>query len=301
MGNGWNWQVREWPYLVFGSNSLITIMGQMQNVLWFDLVGSTYVPRFNVRDALQLDSVNNVYVWTQLDGTVTKFSSVNGAFISRTEVGGTVTAVYSRNLANVNTTEVRRTATSGSTTTIESFLYSYDNVAGPLPNLTNVLLRRSTNGGSTWTNVAQATYTYYAKADVYGTDGDLQTVTTANWNGSAWENTGTTLYRYVPQPSASSSSSSSSSSGSSGFIPPPPPPPPPPPYTPPKHLLQYVVLPASYVQLAAVTNPLTAGNDIVMQFADYYYYYDSNNRVISETVKQASQSYGFASVPSSNP
>jgi RHS repeat-associated protein len=289
MGNGWNWQVRDWPYAVLGLNGLVTIMGEMQNVLWFDLVSGSYVPRFNVRDSLQLDSANQIYVWTKRDGTVTKFSSVNGGFISQTTPAGNSLAIYSRNSAEVNPTEVRRTTTVGATTTIESLLYTYDNPDAALPNLTNILLRRSTDAGNTWINVSQVTYTYYAQDDAFGFASDLQTVTTANWTGSAWANTGTTLYRYYT-PNSPSSSSSSSSGGGSSFSS----------VQAPNHLLKFVVLPASYNQLAAVANPLTASDATVSMYADYFYVYDSNNRVVSETVKQGSQNYAFSAVTSGN-
>ncbi|MBS0266027.1 MAG: RHS repeat-associated core domain-containing protein [Planctomycetes bacterium] len=296
-GNGWNWQVAEWPYVVGNPTGTVTIMGASQNVLWFDAVGSGYVARFNVRDSLRLDSVNQQYVWTMLDGTVTRFSSNTGAFISRSDTAGNTVSIYSSNTNNSNPTEVRRTFTGCGSSAIESLVYTYDNGASALPNLTNLLLRRSSDGGNTWSNVSQVTYTYYNAGDTFGIAGDLQTVTTANWSGTGWENTGTTLYRYYPQPipTVSSSSSSSSSSGTGGGGP-----------IPPtinvtaQHLLQFVVLPASYVQLAAFANPLTASNSTVLQFADYCYFYDGNNRVIGEIVKQGSQTYGFSATSSGN-
>src|SRR5258708_3798139 len=127
-------------------------MGEAHNVLWFDQVGTAYVPRFNVRDSLQLDSANHAYVWTQLDGTVTRFSSISGAFLSRTDVGGNTISIYRRKGANVNATEVRGTFTAAGTTSIESLVYTYGGSASYTPNLTNVLLRRSTDGGVTWSN-----------------------------------------------------------------------------------------------------------------------------------------------------
>ena len=51
---------------------------------------------------------------------------------------------------------MQRSYTAGGVTTIESYLYSFSG-----GDLSGVLLRRSTDGGSAWTNVRQATYSYY--------------------------------------------------------------------------------------------------------------------------------------------
>jgi RHS repeat-associated protein len=158
--------------------------------------------------------------------------------------------------------------------------------------LSSVTLSRSINGGA-FNNVSRASYTYYANNATYGAYADLQTVNTQLWDGSAWADTGTTYYRYYRQltSSSSSSSSSGSSSSSSGTnllsV----------------HLLKYVVLPASYARLAAdpsVSNPLTASDAIVGQYADNYYEYDQSRRVTRELLKGGSQSFQFAYEQSSN-
>ncbi|HUG90867.1 MAG TPA: hypothetical protein VML55_08545 [Planctomycetaceae bacterium] len=62
-------------------------------------------------------------------------------------------------------------------------------------------------------NVARAEYAYYGPSDDHGGEEDLASVTTQEWNGSQWSNTGTTLYRYWKEFPVGGSSSSSSSSG----------------------------------------------------------------------------------------
>ena len=60
---------------------------------------------------------------------------------------------------------------------------------------------------------------YYDGSDNYGLAGDIKTATVQNWNGTAWENIGTTMYRwYTGVESGSSSSSSSSSSSGAGGV-----------------------------------------------------------------------------------
>src|SRR6185369_10650898 len=102
--------------------------------------------------------------------------------------------------------------------------YVDDTAASPF--LASVTLRRKVGAGS-WNNVTNAAYAYHDGGDSFGSGGDLKTVTTQTWDGAAWQDTGTTFYRYYLALGSSSSSSSSSSSGSSG----------------PVSLLKYVVLP----------------------------------------------------------
>ena len=50
IGNGYNWQVEEWTYLVIQSSGTVAVMGRANAVLWFDPVGNSYVPRFDVHE-----------------------------------------------------------------------------------------------------------------------------------------------------------------------------------------------------------------------------------------------------------
>jgi hypothetical protein len=61
VGNGYNWQVKEWPYLVILDDA-IAVMGQATEVRWFILQDDgTYIGAFSVRDTLVADSSNSVY------------------------------------------------------------------------------------------------------------------------------------------------------------------------------------------------------------------------------------------------
>jgi hypothetical protein len=86
---------------------------------------------------------------------------------------------------------VQRSFTNGGVTTIESYLYSFSG-----SDLSGVLLRRSTDGGSTWTNVRQVTYTYYDGTSDNGLAGDLESATVETWDGSAWQTIENYYYRY---------------------------------------------------------------------------------------------------------
>ncbi len=64
----------------------------------------------------------------------------------------------------------------------------------------------------------------------------------------------------------------------------------------PRHALKFVVNPASFVRLAAdpnVTDPLTASDMLVSQFADFFYEYTPDQMVSRETVQSGTQTETF--------
>ncbi len=296
-GNGYNWRVKDWPYLVMQDSGTVVVMGAANAALWFDPSGSGYLPRFNVRQTLTFDAANNVYNLYELDGSITQFDGGSGVFLNHTDAGGNTIAPVGYTANGFNFTEVQRTTTVGTTTAVESFIYEYVDATADYPVLSSVTLRRSVNAGA-WTYVTTAAYTYYADGDPNGGTNDLQTVETSTWGDGEWVTTGTTLYRYwlstgSSSSSSNSSSSSSDSSSSSSWGP-----------SWSSHRLKYVVLPASYNRLAAdpnVSNPLTAPDSIVAQYADNYFAYDSEGRVTSESVNGGTTTFTYAYAQSGNP
>ena len=277
-GNGFNWQVQEWPYLVMQYSGTVTAFIGPNSAVWFDKAGSDYVARFGIRMSLTLDDAASRYRLTDSNGTVTEYDSLTGMFRRRTDAAGNkveVTALYGNGF---NFTDVERTYTSGGDAVTERYQYTYETTTGDAL-LSSVTLSRSLNGGA-FSNVSRATYTYYQDNNgSFGGEGDLRTATTQLWQGGAWTGTATTLYRYYLRLTGSSSSSSS---GAGGFLP--------------THLLKYVVNPASYARLAAdpeVSDPLTASDAIVAQYADFYYEFSSDRRVTREMVQGGSRSFSF--------
>src|SRR6516225_9572690 len=47
-GNGNNWQVKEWSYLVFQDDGSVAVMREATKALWFSLVGNSYVADFAI-------------------------------------------------------------------------------------------------------------------------------------------------------------------------------------------------------------------------------------------------------------
>src|SRR5262249_23136192 len=147
-----------WPYLVFQDDGTVVVMGNANQALWFDPSGGGYVPRFNVRQTLLLDAANNVFRLIDLDGSVTEYAAASGAFLRHTDPAGNEVAVVGYTANGFNFTEVQRSYTSGGSTTTESFLYAYVDIAAAFPLLLSITLRRKVNAGS-WTNVLKAVYT----------------------------------------------------------------------------------------------------------------------------------------------
>lgn len=215
------------------------------------------------------------------DGTVVEFDDGNGAFQKQTEPGGAVIEVKAYHADGFHVTQVERTYTTGGTTTTEQLNYEY-NAPTYDAYLSTVTLRRKVNSGA-WTNVSRANYVYYGYQETHGGEEDLKTVVTQTWDGSAWQSTGTTYYRYYPWflPSSSSSSSSGGSGGST--------------LNPQNHLLKYVLDPASYARMVANGyDPLSVSDSVLALYADHYFEYDTQRRVTKEMVQGASQTFLFS-------
>jgi hypothetical protein len=186
----------------------MVIQGRANSPLWFRQVNGGYVGEFFVKETLVHDAGANVYRLFELDGSYTEFSDSTGVFRRQVDPAGNKIEVQS--LQGYSPQVVERTYTSGGSTTTEQYFYEYGTTLGD-PLLSRVTLRRKVGAGQ-WTNVSRASYTYYAENQPHGELGDLRTVATEVPDGSQWQATGTTLYRYYKQFSTSSSSSSSSSS-----------------------------------------------------------------------------------------
>ncbi|MGH9543465.1 MAG: hypothetical protein ACRD2H_16490, partial [Terriglobales bacterium] len=262
VGQGFDWQVAEWPYLVAqtdpdGTLATLVLMGHAGKAVWFDVAGDNFVARFGVQLALVHDAPNRVYRLTDQSGNTTLFDDTTLLFKQRTDAAGNQINVVSY-IGAKNLGEVQRSYRDGSgNATIESILYSYAAGSDGVNRLSSVLLRRRINDGP-WNNVRQAVYTYWDGSNLFGSLGDLKTAQVQSWENGDWNSLGTTLYRYWVAPgsgsssssgsSASGSSAASSSSSSSGAAGP----------AVFNHALKYVVQPDSYARLAADPN---AGGD----------------------------------------
>ena len=285
IGQGYNWQVAEWSYLVKRPEgppgteiTEVVIQGDSNSSLWFDKVDGEWVPRFNVKSTLEHDTVNEVYRLTDLKGNITEFDDYTGMFSRRISPAGNTITVTGMSSNGCNFTTVEREYTENSVTTTEKFEYAYQDVGDLL--LSSATLSRKVGAGS-WENISRALYTYYGNDEAYGLEEDLKTATTQQWDGSAWQDTGTNYYRYYKSLSSSSSSSSSSSTGASDFA----------------HQLKYILNKEAYNKLAAdpsVSDPLTATDAQLAQYADFYFEFDLERRVTKEMIQGGSRTFSFS-------
>ena len=160
IGNGFNWQVKQWPYLMVDVLGNVIIQGEPNTSYWFDKVGHQYVPNFNVKMSLTYDEGAGRYRLFDLDGSWTEFDDYTGLFRRRCDPAGNKIEVTAMHGNGFNFTQVERTCTSNGDTITEQFLYDYIHPTGD-DLLEKVTVRRKVNAGP-WNNVARAVYTYYS-------------------------------------------------------------------------------------------------------------------------------------------
>jgi len=300
-GNGYNWLVRQWPYLVDQGGAIVVMRGT-RSTLWFDLVGGVYVGRYGAKHTLSHDTAEGVFNLAAPNGTLTTFQdfagNVPGAFQASTTAAGLVTQVSQytgQQIAEIHRSYPQAGASSGSSSnssslsatpaTIESYLYTYAVGGDGVSRIATVLLRRQVAGGD-WTNVRVASYAYYGYGDPNGSLGDMQSANQYVWGGgeAGWVQNGYNYYRYW---TAGAPSASSNSSGA--------------PYSAP-HLLKFVLNTAAYVNmLNDDQNPLTAADVTLAQYADGYFEYDSNRRISKEIVDAGLHTYTLTYTTNTNP
>ncbi len=268
-GNGYNWVVAAWPYMLDQPGGTVVVVFDPRESYWFDLVDGLYVARHGQSQGLVYDTANSLFKLTFPDGRLFEFRDLasetsHAGRLSRVVApSGAVTEVTAYTSAE-QIAEVQRSSTSGSTLTVESYLYSYL-TSGDLESVT---LRRRVGSGD-WENVARACYTYYASGDTHGSAADLKTAVHQLPDGSSWIDGDVYYYRYYL-------------SGETGGL---------------IHMLKYVVRPRAYAALAAdsrVSDPLTASDAIVAEYADSYFEYNSSWRVTREVVEGGSREYLFS-------
>lgn len=291
--NGWNWKVDQWPYVVLYEDGSVTVVCSAQSAYRFVKSGADYVPKFPLsRQSLSYDAVADVYRFGERDGSFYEFDAQTRRFQKFEDSAGHEITVTDFEPDGVLFTTIERSFTSGGTTVSERLLYTYTDIvqyyAGKL--MDSVTLQRRVDSGS-WVNVDRVSYTYYPYNAEFGAPGDLESATTETWTGSAWNETGTSYYRYYFEPSGggSSSGSSESSSGSGGGVP--------------SHLLRFALNAASFARLSDdpnVTDPFTASDLIVAQYADFYFEYDDERRVVLERIQGGSQTHSFEYSQSAN-
>ena len=241
--------------------------GDINNAIWFQYSSGNYVPMVYTKHTLILDGTlfrvldpeGNQYFFYDF---VAATGPIRGLLVEYQDPFGH--AAYPSLCQRP--VDFLRSADSGSDN--DGFYYSYYTSGA------NTGLLQSVTHKVDSANVQQAVYTYYGSGDPNGNVGDLESVVTQEWDGvSAWDDTGTTYYRYWlgTEPTGV------------------------------KHGLKYLVGPRAYaLMVTAGITPETATNTQVADYADEYYEYDPTTRqVTKEIVNAGTQTYTYAYATSS--
>jgi RHS repeat-associated protein len=254
--NGSGWLITQLPHLRQDAGGTLTEVANSFNVRYFDWNGSAYVARFWVQDTLAADTANHQYIQTDTNADLIYYNDFSssvpanerGVFKSFVDANGNVASVTAWT-SDGKVQEIQRS--NGSL--VESYLYSYLASGSNAGLMSSVVLRRSTNGGSTWSTVRQVQYTYYS-GEAHGNTGDLKLAQVQDGSGNTLD---TTYYRYYTTESGG--------------------------YT---HGLKYVFRPDSYARLTAAlgTSIDSISDSSAAPYADDYFEYDTSQRCTKHTV-----------------
>jgi RHS repeat-associated protein len=279
----------ELPYLQVDGSSNISLVSNGTTARAWDaqqhMGQTTYNARYFLPESLSDNTTNGEMTVTDSTGEVLKFydfgsvppAARKGLFKSLTDQYGNVTSVTS--WTGDKPAEVRRS--NGSL--IESYQYSYIASGVNAGLLSGVVLRRSTDGGSTWTTVRQTAYTYYDGTTANGNANDLKLVQVEDGATPTPNVLDTSYYRYYK------------SGDANGYA----------------HGLKFAFGPQSYARLVAAlgSNVDSLTDSQVSPYADANYQYDGAQRVSQGVIQGSGCSacsgglgtFAYAYTPSSFP
>ena len=217
------------------------------------------------------DWINSALKLTKPDGSVYEFAAFRGLIDAPAGRLMKVTSAGGQTLAlsygyNGHPSQVTRSAADGSST-LERYQYAQVASGENVGRIEYVTLQRYSSG--TYQNVSRVTYTYYETTDTHGDAGDLKTATRQNYVDGQWVDEATHYYRYYRTGDANGCA----------------------------HGLKYILGPAAYANLCddpSVSDPFTATDAKVAEYADNYFEYDSARRAVKETVRGGEQTFTLA-------
>ena len=263
-GQGWNWNVEHWPYLVPSPHpgSTVALLGR-DGREWFRANGDgTFLTLHGARSTLRHDAAAGEFAFAEPDGTLYRFNDFShpvrpGLFKSVSGPGGLVTEVTDQSRKDIVTVE--RTHDPGGADVTERYHYEFED-GGPLAGALKAVTLRRRSGAGPWDGVLRAEYAYYGDGESHGLHRDLKTVTRFEDDGG-WRKLDVRYYRYWK------------SDDGPGM----------------EHGLKYVVGPEAYARLEQEAgDPLTAPDGTVSRHADYYFEY-ADRRVTREVTDGGSR------------
>jgi len=159
IGQGYNWLVNSWPFVIEDEQGSLAIVRGTAGSLWFDRSGEdTYQGRFGSKSTLVHDPDNHLFTLTQPDGIQQVFHDFIqtdfplGSFSQQVQPGGLATSVQSYTDEGL-IGELYRTGTVNGQVLIEAFVYTYTEF-GQIATLTH----RTQLGDGGWDEIKRVVY-----------------------------------------------------------------------------------------------------------------------------------------------
>ncbi len=249
------------PFLKTDSAGTVAVLESGKTTYLFNSSSGTYSPRYYLQNSLAYSSGTGLYTLTDTVGNKTEFYDYSTSLpaAKRGQVKRTVdtsgnTTDYTYDPSTGQVTEYQRATTVGSTTTTESYLYSYLTSGTNSGKVDTVTLRHKINSGS-WDTVRTIQYTYYDTGSSNGNAGDLKLIETKDGSGNVIDSQ---YMRYY------------TSASSTGYV----------------GGLKYLFNGPSYDRLKGVySTPDTATDSQIDDYADAYYEYSSTQRVTKAIIQ----------------
>ncbi len=272
--NGYNWfSVAKWPHAqgqLEGTIEVIFPAGFSFEFQWdgtqYQAVEHTHTLSHSSTEGefvFKIDSVDGTYTYKIHDFDQTL--SEQGRFKSYlTPSGDMISALSYSNSGQPE--ELQEVVIRGTQVITHSLVYTHYS-QGESANLIESVSSRRDVDGAGYVALERAVYTYYGSQDDGGPLRNLSTVTRQHYASSTWHDQAVTLYRYYK------------SGAANGF----------------EHGMKFVVEPESYRRLSSdsnVTDPLTATDQQVSQYADMYFEYedDDQNEFYRAVTKEVAKS-----------
>jgi len=275
-GNGFNWLVEQWPYLIDrGSNQKIAVRPG-QGTQWYKEQSGNYKTEYGAKT--RFDETGGVYRVKTPGGSIEEYAdpATSGGMgrLQRKLLpnGDELAMVYG--LSGTLDLVVHSISVDDQIFA-ERYSYKYFPSGDQAGRLQSVTLERRLGSSGPWYQISRAIYEYYGPAESFGVLGDLKTATRQSSLGpNQWIDEASDYYRYyegnVDEP---------------GFV----------------HGLKYAFGSTAVVRLReAFVDPFSASDDEVAPYADYYFEYDDQQRV-SQEIYGGTRRYSFEYEVSSNP
>ena len=171
-GNGTNWFVAEWPYLVEDNGTVIVVKADGSPLYFDDQGGGVYAGRYGILETLSEGAGEFKLAFPGgMVETFQDFSSMTipGKILTQMTPGGKSIS-FSYNGSKLS--QMYRSYTNGGEEITESFNYEY---AEGSEDIASVELERRIETGP-WSTIRRTLYEYYEAGDADGNEGDLKRV-----------------------------------------------------------------------------------------------------------------------------